>query len=99
MRACTKLACEDDPIRMQAGSAELTRATATYAVCLIFGFAFLVSLLCGASLLQANIRAVIAATVAHFVSPFLLRPVFGAILDAVARDRAERAAVAGEEAE
>ncbi len=84
---------------MQPGSAELTKATATYAVCVVFALTCLVSILVGASTFTSVQRGVIAAIVAHFVSPILLRPAFGAILDALARDRAAHAAASEEEAE
>ena len=82
---------------MEVGSAELARASANYAVCLVFAVTFLVAIAYGSGVTTAVFRGTAAAIVAKFVTPHLLRPAWSTVLEAMARDRA--AVVPAEEPE
>lgn len=79
---------------MQGGSAELTRNAAMYAVCLAFAVTFLLASALGASTWTALIRGLVVALLSRLLAPALIRPCVSAMLDAIARDRAQAAAAA-----
>ena len=74
------------------GSRELARGTAAYAASLTFAVAFLWSSLHGSSGTTAALRGAIAAAITYVVGRQVLLPLATTLLDAIARDRAERAA-------
>ncbi len=72
---------------MEAGNAELTRASTHYCVCLAFALTFQVASICGASALTATLRGVVIAVIVRVIGPQFLRPVWSVILEAMARDQ------------
>ena len=75
---------------MHSGSRELTRGVAAYLACLLFALAFLVATLSGGSGMTATIRGAVAAMLTLIVGKVLLHPMMSTIIDAMARDRAQR---------
>lgn len=75
---------------MDSGSRELTRGVTAYLACLLFALAFLVAIASGGSGMTATIRGAAAAVVTLVVGKVLLLPLMSTILDAMARDRAQR---------
>ena len=75
---------------MVSGSRELTRGVAAYLACLAFALAFLVATATGGSGMTATIRGAVVALLTMIVGKALLHPLMSTILDAMARDRAQR---------
>ncbi len=75
---------------MQSGSHDLARAASAYLACLMFVVAFLVTTLAGGSGVTATIRGGIVALVTVVLARPLLHPALSAVLDAMARDRANQ---------
>ena len=68
----------------------MTRAVAAYLACVTFALAFLITSLTGGSILTALLRGVMVAAATWFAGQLLMRPMLSAILDAMARDRAQQ---------
>lgn len=77
---------------MGTGSRELARGTSTYLACLAFILAFLVTTVTGGTGMTAAIRGAIAAAGALVLGGWLMRPLITTVLDAMARDTADKKA-------
>ncbi len=76
------------------GSQELVKTATAYLASVAFGVTFLVASLSGVDGLTALIRSVIAVVVACVAGQVLIGPAVNAVLNAMARDEAERQAAA-----
>jgi uncharacterized membrane protein YhiD involved in acid resistance len=82
---------------MAAGSRELTRRATAHLAGLAFAVTWLAATALGAGPGTALLRGSLVAAVALVAGRLLCRPVVDAVLDAVARDEAQRAAHADED--
>ena len=74
------------------GSQELTRLLTAYATSIAFGTTFLVATLAGVDGLTSLWRSATVAAIALVAGNLLAPPVVDAVLTAIARDEAKRAA-------
>ena len=79
-------------IGMGTGSRELARGASTYLACLAFILAFLVTTVTGGTGLTAVFRGAAAAVSALVLGGLLMRPLISTVLDAMARDTADKQA-------
>jgi hypothetical protein len=81
------------------GSHELTRLATAYLTSFAFGLSFLIATVAGVDGTTALLRSVAVAGGAAVCGYLLASPVVDAVLTAMARDEAKRAAEAGREEE
>lgn len=79
------------------GSHELTRLATAYCTSIAFGLSFLIATFAGVDGTTALLRSVTVGGVALVLGYFLATPVVDAVLSAMARDEAKRAAERPEE--
>lgn len=71
---------------MEVGSYELARSIVAYLIALGFAVTFLLTACFGGGLGAALTRSILVAISIRVIGPPLVRPVIGAVLDAIARD-------------
>ena len=79
-----------DALQESGGSKELARSASAWFACLTFAITFLVATLAGSGPSTAFVRGGIGAFLAHRIGLWLFVPAVGAVLAAMARDRAVR---------
>jgi hypothetical protein len=75
---------------MSAGKNELSKSAGVYFAGLAFALTYLLTTIFGGSGMTAVIRSTVVAVLTMLVGSYLIRPVIDTILDAIARDEANK---------
>lgn len=84
---------------MGGGKSDLARLAAAYLACLAFAITYLLTTVFGGGGLTAAFRGGVVAAIALIAGRAVIGPVISSILDAMARDQAEKSATAQEDDE